>query len=131
MHIADNGRVAFTRSGTAITFNVAPPPIDSVPADSLVGKAVFDLWHYKDPVLQPTQRSTRRATATSPTRRSTSRRRRSSCSSPTIRSRPSACREDGKIGVANSRERYMIEQMWGDGGTDVYVDRPGDERAAS
>jgi len=56
MHIADNGPLAFTRSGTAITFNVAPPPIDSVPADSLVGKAVFDLWHYKDPVLQPTQR---------------------------------------------------------------------------
>ena len=40
----------------AITFNVAPPPIDSVPADSLVGKSVFDLWHYQDPVLQPTQK---------------------------------------------------------------------------
>ena len=32
--------------------------------------------------------------------------------------------DDGKVGVANSRERYMIEQMWGDGGTDVYVIDP-------
>src|SRR6185503_19217905 len=56
LHIADNSPVAFNRSGTAITLSVAPPAIDSVPADSLTGKAVFDLWHYKDPVLQPTQR---------------------------------------------------------------------------
>ena len=26
--------------------------------------------------------------------------------------------EDGRVGIATSRERYMIEQMWGDGGTD-------------
>jgi hypothetical protein len=32
--------------------------------------------------------------------------------------------DDGKVGVGNSRERYMIEQMWGDGGTDVYVVDP-------
>src|SRR6185436_21125442 len=56
MRLADNGGVAFNRGATAITLSVAPPAIDSVPADSLVGKAVFDLWHYKDPVLQPTQR---------------------------------------------------------------------------
>ncbi|HXD49019.1 MAG TPA: hypothetical protein VN600_09600, partial [Gemmatimonadaceae bacterium] len=30
MHIADNAGLAFTRSGTAITFSVAPPPIDTV-----------------------------------------------------------------------------------------------------
>jgi hypothetical protein len=35
-----------------------------------------------------------------------------------------ALSDDGKIGVANSRERYMIEQMWGDGGSDVYVIDP-------
>src|SRR5207302_7327291 len=56
LHIADNGPVAFNRTATAITFAVAPPPIDSVPADSLVGKAVFDLWHYKDATLQPAQK---------------------------------------------------------------------------
>src|SRR5205814_3298092 len=56
MHIADNTGATFTRSGTAVTLNLAYPPIDSVPADSLVGKAVFDLWHFKDQVLQPTQK---------------------------------------------------------------------------
>ena len=29
--------------------------------------------------------------------------------------------DDSKIGVANSRERYMVESMWGDGATDVYL----------
>ena len=110
-------------------FSVAPPPIDSVPADSLVGKAVFDLWHYKDQVLQPTQRlnaardrnksysaiyfmSTKKVVQLADD------------SIPTVN-----VSEDGRIGVANSRERYMIEQMWGDGGTDVYVIDPVDERA--
>ncbi|HWH52308.1 MAG TPA: prolyl oligopeptidase family serine peptidase [Gemmatimonadaceae bacterium] len=124
MHIADNAGVAFTRSGTAITFSVAPPPIDSVPADSLVDKAVFDLWHYKDPVLQPTQRinaardrnksyaaiyfpSTKKVVQLADD------------SLPQV-----SVSDDGRIAVANSRERYMIEQMWGDGGTDVWVIDP-------
>ena len=55
MRLADNG-AAFTRSGAAIRVNLAPPPEDTIPADSLVGKAVFDLWHDKDAQLQPTQK---------------------------------------------------------------------------
>jgi dipeptidyl aminopeptidase/acylaminoacyl peptidase len=124
MHIADNGPLAFTRSGTAITFNVAPPPIDSVPADSLVGKSVFDLWHYKDPVLQPTQRinaqrdrnKSYQAIYFASTKKVVQL---ADDSIPTV-----SVSEDGKIAVANSRERYMIEQMWGDGGSDVYVIDP-------
>ncbi|HEV8446280.1 MAG TPA: prolyl oligopeptidase family serine peptidase [Gemmatimonadaceae bacterium] len=124
MHIADNGPLAFTRSGTAITFNVAPPPIDSVPADSLVGKAVFDLWHYKDPVLQPTQRinaqrdrnKSYQAIYFASTKKVVQL---ADDSIPTV-----SVSEDGKIAVASSRERYMIEQMWGDGGSDVYVIDP-------
>ncbi|MEP6492776.1 MAG: prolyl oligopeptidase family serine peptidase [bacterium] len=124
LHLADNGPLAFTRSGTAITFAIAPPPIDSVPTDSLVGKAVFDLWHYKDQVLQPTQKI------------NAARDRNKSYSAiyhlatkklvqladdsiPAV-----TVSDNGKIGVANSRERYMIEQMWGDGGTDVYIIDP-------
>ena len=124
LHIADAVTPAFTRSGTAITFNVAPPPIDSVPSDSLVGKAVFDLWHYKDPVLQPTQRinaqrdrnksyqavyflSTKKVVQLADD------------SIPNV-----SLSDDAKVAVANSRERYMIEQMWGDGGSDVYVIDP-------
>lgn len=124
MHIADNGPLAFTRSGTAITFNVAPPPIDSVPSDSLIGKSVFDLWHYKDPVLQPTQRinAQRDRNKSYEAIYFTSSRKvvqLADDSIPTV-----AVSEDGKVAVANSRERYMIEQMWGDGGTDVYVIDP-------
>jgi dipeptidyl aminopeptidase/acylaminoacyl peptidase len=124
LHVADAGPLAFTRAGNAITFNVAPPPIDSVPTDSLVGKAVFDLWHYKDPVLQPTQKL------------NAARDRNKSYAAiyypathklvqladdvvPNV-----SLAEDAHVGVANSRERYMIEQMWGDGGTDVYVIDP-------
>ena len=124
MHIADNSPIAFTRSGTAITFNVAPPPIDSVPSDSLVGKSTFDLWHYKDPVLQPTQRinaqrdrnKSYQAIYFASTKKVVQL---ADDSIPSV-----SLSEDGKIGVANSRERYMIEQMWGDGGTDVYVVDP-------
>ena len=54
--ISDVASVSFTRTGNAILFGVARLVPDSVPADSLSDKAVFDLWHYKDPTLQPTQR---------------------------------------------------------------------------
>jgi dipeptidyl aminopeptidase/acylaminoacyl peptidase len=124
LRIADAGPVAFTRSGTAITFNLAPPAIDSVPADSLVDKAVFDLWHYKDPVLQPTQklngardRNKSYAAIYFPATRKLVQL--ADDSIPTVN-----VSEDGRVVVANSRERYMVEQMWGDGGTDVYVIDP-------
>ncbi|HEY4131703.1 MAG TPA: hypothetical protein VGM50_13880, partial [Gemmatimonadaceae bacterium] len=124
MHIADAGAIAFTRSGSAITFNVAPPPIDSVPSDSLVGKSVFDLWNYKDRVLQPTQRinaqrdrnKSYQAVYYPATKRFVQL---ADDSIPQVQ-----LSDDAKVGVANSRERYMIESMWGDGGTDVYVIDP-------
>ncbi len=124
MHIADTGPVAFTRSGTAITFSVASPPIDSVPADSLVGKSVFDLWHYKDPVLQPTQRlnaqrdrnKSYEAIYFEGTKKFVQL---ADDSLPQV-----SLSDDGRVAVANSRERYMIEQMWGEGGTDVWVIDP-------
>ncbi|MFL5606079.1 MAG: hypothetical protein ACJ8AD_06505, partial [Gemmatimonadaceae bacterium] len=52
MVIADS-RVAFTRNGATVLFGYTAAPLDSIPADSLADKAVFDLWHYKDPRLQP------------------------------------------------------------------------------
>jgi hypothetical protein len=121
MRIADNGNVSFTRSGNAVLFNIAPPAIDSVPSDSLVGKAVFDLWHYKDPTLQPAQR----LSAARDRNRSfaavyyPATKKLVSLANDSI---PSVnISDDAKIGVATSRERYMIQQMWGDGGTDVYA----------
>jgi hypothetical protein len=121
LHLADASPVAFNRTATAIMFNIAPPPIDSVPTDSLVGKAVFDLWNYKDPTLQPAQklsagRDRNRSyqavyfTATKKVVKL------ADDSVPNV-----TLSDDSKIGVANSRERYMIEAMWGDGATDLYL----------
>jgi hypothetical protein len=87
LHVADNSPVAFNRSGTAVTLSVAPPAIDSVPADSLTGKAVFDLWHYKDRVLQPTQRLNAARDRNVTYSAIYYPRRRSSCSSRTTRCR--------------------------------------------
>ena len=124
LHIADNSAIGYNRSGTAITLAVAPPPVDSVPADSLVGKAVFDLWHYKDPVLQPTQRlnaardrNKTYAAIYYPATKKLVQLADDSLGNVSVS-------DDGKVGVGNSREKYMIEQMWGDGGTDVYVVDP-------
>jgi hypothetical protein len=124
LHVADNGALAFTRSGTAVTFSMALPAIDSVPADSLAGKAVFDLWHYKDPTLQPTQRinaardrNKSYAAIYFPATKTITRL--ADDEVPTV-----SVSDDGRAGVANSREKYMIEQMWGDGGADVYFVDP-------
>jgi hypothetical protein len=120
MHLADNSAVTFNRSATAITLSIAPPPIEEVPADSLNGKAVFDLWHYKDPTLQPAQKlsanrdrnPTFGAVYHIATRKLV---RLADDSIPNV-----SLADDSKTGVANSRDRYMIESMWGDGATDIY-----------
>ena len=121
MRVADNANPSFTKSGNAIAFGVAPILLDTVSADSLVGKAVFDLWHYKDAHLQPTQRlnaardrnrsyqslyypATRKFVTLA------------NDSLPTVN-----VGEDGRVALGTSRERYNIESMWGDGGTDVYA----------
>ncbi len=122
--IVDNASVSFTGSGNAILFGVAPTAPDSVPADSLTGKAVFDLWHYKDPTLQPTQR----LTAARDRNRSFQAiyfpvtKKLVQLANDTI---PSVdVSDDGRFGMATSRERYRIESMWGNGGSDVYAIDP-------
>ena len=121
MRVADNAGVSFTKSGNAIAFGISPILADSLPTDSLTGKAVFDLWHWKDPQLQPTQRinaardrgrsyqslyypATKKIVALAVD------------SLPTV-----SLGRDGKVVLGTSRERYNIESMWGDGATDVYV----------
>jgi dienelactone hydrolase len=124
LRLADNAGVSFTRSGNALLFGVAPPAPDSIPADSLTGKAVFDLWHYKDPTLQPTQR----LSATRDRNRSFQ-----AVYFPTTRKLVQLANDsiptldlsgDARLGLANSRERYRIESMWGAGGNDVYLIDP-------
>jgi len=118
--IADNALVSFTRTGNAVLFGIGPALPDSLPPDSLADKAVFDLWHYKDPTLQPSQRLTAMRdrnrwfqAAYYPAGKKLVQLANDSIPSVDLSG-------DGRIGVAASRERYRIETMWGDGGNDIY-----------
>lgn len=119
--ISDVGSVSFTRTGNAILFGVSPQIPDSVPADSLSDKAMFDLWNYKDPTLQPTQRLNAvrernrsfQAIYFPVTKKLVQL---ASDSIPTL-----DVSDDGRLALATSRERYRITSMWGDDGTDVYI----------
>jgi dipeptidyl aminopeptidase/acylaminoacyl peptidase len=124
MHLADNQPVTFTRSGNALLLNIAPPPVDSIPADSLVGKSVFDLWHYKDPDLQPTQKlqlsrernKSYQAIYNLATKKLVQL---STDSMPNV-----LVSDDGRTGIASTSVAYNIQRMWGDDGNDVYVVDP-------
>ncbi|HSA56555.1 MAG TPA: prolyl oligopeptidase family serine peptidase, partial [Gemmatimonadaceae bacterium] len=124
MRVAPNGTAAFTRAGTALTLAIAPPPEDTIPADSLVGKARFDLWHWKDPALQPTQllqvNQARNRTYQAVYHLATKKLvRLTEDSFPSIQ-----LSDDAKVGMASTGVPYDIERMWGDGGNDVYVVDP-------
>jgi dipeptidyl aminopeptidase/acylaminoacyl peptidase len=124
MRFPDNFNVSLNRSGTALQFAIAPPPEDTVSADSLVGKARYDLWHYKDPVLQPTQllqvNQARNRTYTTVYHLATKK-----LLQLTHDSFPSVqLSDDGKIGVQSTSVPYDVQRMWGDGGNDVYYVDP-------
>jgi dipeptidyl aminopeptidase/acylaminoacyl peptidase len=121
MRLPESGGLGFTRSGTAITLSIAPPPTPAVPADSLQGKAVYDLWHWQDPQLQPAQLlsvARDRAPSYQAIYHLASKQlvRLTSDSLPSV-----SLSDDGRVGVANSGVRYNVARMWGDAGTDVYV----------
>ncbi len=120
-HLAPTSPVTFVRSGAALELSLAPPPEDTIPADSLVGKATFDLWHYKDPQLQPTQKlqlardrnRTYGAVYHLATKKLVPL---ETDSIPSV-----TLTDDGRVGLATTSVPYNIERMWGEGGNDVYV----------
>ena len=119
--VSDNGRVAFTRNGNAILFGVAPAVMDSIPSDSLYDKAVFDLWSWKDPRLQPQQkieagRDRLRSFETIYNLATKKLVRLANDSMPAV-----SVADDGHVALAASSERYAIERMWGDEGDDIYL----------
>ena len=119
--VADYGRVAFSRSGTALEFGVAPPRPDTVPHDSLYDKAIFDLWSWKDAELMPQQKVNaardRNRTFLAVYQIGTKR-----LAKLTDDSVPNATvSADGRVAMETSGVPYAIESMWGDGGVDVYA----------
>jgi hypothetical protein len=125
MRVPDNGGApTFTRAGNAIVFQLGTPPEDTIPADSLVGKAIFDLWNYKDPELQPTQKL-RLAQERNKTYQSIfnlTTKKIVQLAGDTITTVQLS--DDAKVGVATSGVRYSIESMWHPGQNDVYLIDP-------
>src|SRR5687767_7512638 len=117
----ENFSASFTRAGNAITVSIAPPPDEGVPSDSLVGKPRFDLWHYKDVQVQPTQllqvsqarNRTYQAIYNLATKKLTQL---TTAEFPNV-----TLSEDARVALAATNVPYALESTWGRGGTDVYV----------
>ncbi len=119
--ISDRGDVSFVESGGAVLFGVAPAPLDSVPADSLADKAVFDLWHYKDTRLQPQQEleAGRDRGRSYQTIYHFKAKRAVRLADDTLQSVDVS--DDGRVALGVTDVPYALEAMWGDGGNDVYL----------
>ena len=115
---------SFTRAGNAVTVSIAPPKEELVPNDSLVGKAKFDLWHWKDAQIQPTQllqvnqaiNRTYQGLVNLTTKKFT---RLTDDDFPST-----VLSDDAKVGLQATGVPYALSNTWGDGGTDVYVIDP-------
>ncbi len=119
--VADYGRVAFSRSGTAIEFGVAPPRLDTVPHDSLYDKAIFDLWAWNDPHIMPQQKvdAARDRNRTFVALYQIASRKLVQLTDDSV---PNATvSEDARAAMATSDVPYAIPAMWGEGGSDVYA----------
>ena len=121
--VADHGGPAFTRDGSALTFGMMTPPLDSIPADSLAEKAVYDLWNWRDDRLQPQQKlelardrnRTYAAVYQVAAKRVVPL---GGDSLPQVQ-----VGDDGKVALAVTTVPYAIEEMWAqnDAGSDVWL----------
>jgi dienelactone hydrolase len=121
--VSDRGGPAFVRDGSAITFGMMTPPLDSIPADSLAEKAVYDLWHWQDDRLQPQQKlelGRDRARTFSAVYQVALKKvlPLGGDSLPQV-----SYSEDGKVALAVTNVPYQVEQMWAesDAGTDAWL----------
>ena len=119
--VSDRGAVSFTRDGSAVLFALAKPALDTIPADSLVDKANYDVWHWQDATINPVQKfgiaRERNKTYTAIYQPLTKRAIRLTDDS-LDRAQLS---DNGKIALGTSTSPYSIDAGWGEGGTDVYI----------
>jgi dipeptidyl aminopeptidase/acylaminoacyl peptidase len=119
--VSDRGTMNFTRDGSALLFALAKPALDSIPADSLADKAVYDLWHWQDPVINPVQKvgaarernKTYTAIFQPPTKKAL---RLTDDSLERVQ-----VSDNGRVALGTGTLAYSIDAGWGEGGTDVYT----------
>ncbi len=118
--IADRGRVDFVRDGSALQFALAPLPIDSIPADSLADKAIYDLWHWKDTQIMPLQKvnAARERNRTWMAVYQPATRKWAKLGNDSLRV---TLADNGRIALALNAVQYAVEETWGEGGSDAYV----------
>jgi hypothetical protein len=120
-HISDRGGVSFTRDGSAVLFALAKPAVDTIPADSLIDKANYDVWNWKDPTINPVQKfgiaRERNKTYSAIYQPSVKKALRLTDDS-LDRAQVS---DNGRIALGTSTSPYSIDAGWGEGGTDVYL----------
>ena len=119
--IVDRGRVDFTRDGSALIFALGKLVPEVVPADSLVDKSVYDLWHWKDPVVNPVQKlqaaRDRNRTFTAIYQVALKKALRLGDDSiPTVN-----VSENGKVALGLNALAYSIDAGWGEGGSDAWI----------
>ena len=119
--VSDRAALRFAADGSALSFGFVAPPLDSIPADSLADKAVFDLWHWRDARLQPQQkleaeRERDRSFLAVHHLRGGRTVRLGSDSLTQVRAG-----ENLRAALALTDLPYAVEAMWGEGGSDAYV----------
>ena len=121
--IAERGQVSFTREGTGLIFSLANAPADSIPADSLVDKAVYDLWHWKDTQIMPQQKvnANRDRNRTYTALYTLAANKWTQLANDSLRATIS---NDGKRVLGVNSTEYAIPQFWGEGASDVYLIDP-------
>lgn len=121
--VADRGQVGFVREGNAIVFSLGNVPADSIPADSLTDKAVYDLWHWKDAQIMPQQKvnAGRDRNRTYTALYTLASNKWTQLANDSLRVVVS---NDGKRVLGLNSLEYAIPQFWGEGATDAYLIDP-------
>lgn len=114
-------QLGFTRDGSTITLGIAPILDDSIPSDSLADKSQVDVWHYLDARLQPQQK----LEASRDRNRTWLAIHRVAGGVTRLVGGDSVGRvtlsDNGAVALAQNDQRYAVQRMWGDDGTDLTV----------
>lgn len=121
--IAERGSLEFTKAGNALKFSLGVVPFDSIPADSLTDKAIYDLWHWQDAQTQPAQKlsAARDRNRTFTALYNLASNRWVQLANDSLRV---VISDDGRRVLGINSLEYAIPQFWGEGASDAYLIDP-------